>query len=515
MTPISANWTNLTTTPALTAVWVPPGGGTPWGITNEPDDNAYYYAGATEGWQLAPGAHLTDMALAENGDNGMIWGIDGDNTATNNIYTYLDGSWQQPVAGILTSIAVSLGGEVWGVNKTVAYHDGAVNVYRYLGGANAWMYIPGYLTDIALGTDGTVWGLNEGTIYKYDGELGQPWQTYTTGSPPSLTQIAVGGDNSVWGIDAGYNIWVLVEETGFEQVVGSAISISAGNVNNVWVVTPEGGVDMTSFPDVSLAVEIDDRPVYHARYTAPGAARAAIPGVRVPLQLAAEEWLDERFRSSQECARQRAGKRSPITSLGGVETAVEIAKLAWEIFKEGKPTWGGAHRTQSSMLNPSDSDWTHYVHAVRGRSETVTAKWKSFFGFTTATVKMQLAGTYHAAPQASGIMPGYYIPDIHFEFKETEVMWSYDLEGDAQISNVSNEGGTTIDDPVNPSATVAATLQLSGWLSSASKTFYFTATGESGFAVASSDVAASSNEDMHGDHISLSFVGATKTPGCP
>ena len=101
------------------------------------------------------------------------------------------------------------------------------------------------------------------------------------------------------------------------------------------------------------------------------------------------------------------------------------------------------------------------------------------------SIRMRLAGTYHAAPAGFGITPGYYIPDMHFLFEEVKAVWGFSLDGEAHISNISNTGGTTLDDPVNPMVTLSAGIRISSWIATASKTYYFTATGATGFAIAS------------------------------
>ena len=490
---INATWTQVSGASNITQIAVPRGRAALWGLAgNQQGANVYVLTGPTGQWELVtPGLHLTSIAV--HGD--FVWGVDATSAGTppnylSNIWMFMDGQWIQPIGGCLTAIAFAADGDIWGCNAIQPRTD-ACNTYRYVGGD--WVGVAGqYLTDVAVGTDGFVWGVDTSLnpdVYQYTGTLGSPWEVQSTGQT-FLQQIDIGVDNSAWGVDGSNNLYVLVEGQGFQQVSGSAVWVAASDVNNVYRVDTDGSLWRTGFPQLTLSLSVDDALVYEATYDAPtpsgqalgGAERALPSGPGVALEVTDERWIDPGLEKGQ--AQLREELRGPAaTPVGDVTTAeaIEIAKFAWQILKDGQPTWTGPHHTQSSVLSPQSSNWLLYGHAVPGATPTVTAQWKNGFGWVVGRAGLRLAGTYHATALSEFVSPGYYLPDVHFDFSESRASWGFHLGGDAQISSVSNLGGNTVADPVNPSVTLIATLQISSFLCHASKTFYFTATGRSGF----------------------------------
>src|SRR4051794_26492622 len=122
---LEPDWVQVTDTPSMVQIAVPPGLTTLWALSNEPNDNVYYLG--ANGWVLAPGQHLTYLAAVVDG---MVWGVDATQSpSVNNIFFYSDGRWIQPVHGYLTSISIGLDGDIWGVNGTQPETDSS-NIYR-------------------------------------------------------------------------------------------------------------------------------------------------------------------------------------------------------------------------------------------------------------------------------------------------------------------------------------------------------------------------------------------------
>lgn len=83
---------------------------------------------------------------------------------------------------------------------------------------------------------------------------------------------------------------------------------------------------------------------------------------------------------------------------------------------------------------------------------------------------------------SAAVSPGYYIPDIHFEFTTTEQAWGWSVDGSVLITSITNIGGTTTSDPVNPSLSVNVSLRLASRLVSSTDSYIFPITGKDGFA---------------------------------
>ena len=458
-----------------------------WGVCgNQSGDNVYRCDGAQ--WEAVPGVHLTAVAATAGG---RVWGVDGTNTSANNIYTYVESQWVQPLPGILTDICVTPDGVIWGVNGSQPRSSGS-NVYKFSGGL--WIGVPGYLTSVRATDGGHLWGLDSSiasgsNLFQYVGPVPDgPWQVYSTGTPVALTTLALGADHSLWGTDAANQIWGLVEDQGWQQVQGTAIAVAAGDFSSVVIVEPNGAACIGSFADQGeLEVLIDDVLVLRERYTSTVAGQATAWPRRTEMVCASSEWLDPEMERRQQAARDAFAAASTADhagTVGDVAGAIEVAKEIWEFLKDNKATWSGSHHVGTSVLNSADPNYLNYTHAKQGKTPTICYKYKNPFGITMGHVEMQLGGSYAARSQNAAVTPGFYIPDIHFEFSKIDVKWGVDASGEAVVTNLANNGGSTTQDPANPYCLVVATVCFATILRQRHRTFYFSAAGVEGFKLA-------------------------------
>lgn len=455
--------------------------------------NLYIYDGAA--WRLL-NAYVT--AIAED-RIGLAWGVNGEQitSVACNIYVFYRSAaspqWAAGIVGLLTSIAIGANSDVWGVNGKRLGQD---NVYRYIGGSNTWAVIPSSalkLTQIAAGgptpggapgVQSSVWAISTAAstgdnVYRYVGGDSAVWALVPG---VHLTQISVAADGSVVGIDASGAIWAFnFVGASWVRVSGNATAVAAGSDGLIWAISG-GVVKYAVLSEVRSSIEVDGHIVQIGVYGPRDATQLQGGSLSLaPLQLLREPWTDDSYRAQQQAnPPDEEHQRAPI--LGDtVSSVLEVSKFVWDILKDGRPTYSGPHVVQSSVLNPSDTNWIDYQSAVPGKSAPVTFRRKNAFGVTRVEFTMRLGGTYNARPGLANITPGYYIPEIHFEFSKTDQGWGVTVNGSAIITAVSNLGSNTTANPVNPYVTIIASLQASTILQSVSETFTFTATGKTGF----------------------------------
>jgi len=474
--------------------------------------NLYLFDGAD--WRLLD-AYVT--AVAED-RIGLAWGVNAAELSkvACNIYVFIRTPSSPQLAagsvGLLTSIAVGADSDVWGINDTELGGD---NVYRYIGGDTTWAIISSSaqkLTKIAAGgptpggapgVESSVWAISTATttddnVYRY---VGGDVVTWALVPGVNLTSISVAADGSVVGIDASESIWTYnFVGNRWVQVEGKASAVAAGSDGLIWAVSG-GTVQYAVLTESRSFIEVNDETVHVAVYGLRDASARQIGRslTRAPLQLLREHWVDDAYRAPPPG--RRSGDARTLTddvrtALGeiqaspeGIKTGagdpasnvIEVTKWVWDIVKDGRPTYSGPSVVQSSVLHPSDTNWVDYQAAVPGGSSMITFRRENFFGVTRVEFKMKLGGTYRAAGAVPAITPGYYIPEMHFEFAKTYQGWGVNVNGSAIVTAASNIGGTTTDNPVNPLVTVVASLQASTIVNSVSETFTFRAVGKTGF----------------------------------
>jgi hypothetical protein len=453
--------------------------------------NLYMFDGAD--WRLL-NAYVT--AIAED-RVGLAWGVNSAELAkvACDIYVFVrtpsSVQWAAGTVGLLTSIAVGADSDVWGINDTRLGED---NVYRYTGAGPTWAVISSSalkLTKIAAGgrtpggapgLESSVWAIStaEATgdnVYRYVGGDSVTWALVPG---VHLTSISVAGDGSVVGLDSSEKIWAYnFAGDRWVQIEGQATAVAAASHGLIWAVSG-GVVQYAALTEHRAVVEVDDTIVHTAVYGLRDASRQQLGSslIRAPLQVLREHWSEgyERARPAIDQGEQAASDPADA------QTVIEVTKWVWEIIKDGRPSYSGPHVVQSSVLHPSDANWIDYQAAVPGESSEVTFGLENIFGITLAEFTMKLGGTYRAAPAVATITPGYYIPEMHFEFSETYQAWGMTVNGSAIVTAASNIGGVTQNNPVNPLVTIIATLEGSTIINSVSETFNFTATGRTGFA---------------------------------
>jgi hypothetical protein len=498
----SIEWRNLAM-PALTATWntipAPPStaqisqiawsdDGTLWGIDDSVTyttsaQNLYAYTGGSNGAWQSIDAYVTAIGVQ---GGGIAWCVNT-NSSPSDVFVlsgYLSSAVTiTPVTQSLTSICVGHGGDVWGVDTTQPVTSNQ-NIFRYIGGDFGWQQIVGYLTSISAGGrtpggsseyDGSVWGLNtneaSNNVYRYVG-----------GSTPfvnvpgvSLTQISVAADGTVVGIDSTGNIWGYdFVGNQWTQIVGTATAIAAGSAGLIWIIS-SGAIQYALLSDFTLSFAVDSKEVYKAKCrmpTTPSTVVEARP-LRASLEVIEEHWLDSADQS-------KAISRHPVQK-DETSSALEVAKLVWQIVKEGTPTYSGPRSTQSSILNPADSNWIDYQNAILGSAPSVSYRLTNYFNVDVVDFVMKFAGSYNAQPALSSLTPGCYVPDMHFEFSKSHQSWGFKVNGYAVVSGISNLGGVTAQNPVNPYATISVVLEVATWFWLKSASFSFAVTGRSGF----------------------------------
>jgi hypothetical protein len=188
-----------------------------------------------------------------------------------------------------------------------------------------------------------------------------------------------------------------------------------------------------------------------------------------------EEWADPALLTLNQPPLQEA------PALRGADTGIAVAKLAWDIIKEGKVV-AKTSDAMSSVLSQDDKDPLHYEGARQASTGayTWTVRDSLIKSITYVRIKLRLEGSFGARPVAGSKAPaGQYLPDIYVNILGCDVNFPCSASGNANISNVSNVGRGTVD----PSLRVHAKLSAGWFAQHMGITVGFSAQGSRGFAL--------------------------------
>lgn len=148
-------------------------------------------------------------------------------------------SWKAiPETG--TDLAIAANGATWivGSNATA----GGFGVRRSFDGMKKWEDAPGGLSRIAISAGGQAWGINDkGVIFSYSAG----WQAMLG---KTAKDISVGADGSVWIIGdepvaGGFAIYRLAsDKSGWTKIDGGGVRIAVTPYGNPWVVNDAGDI---------------------------------------------------------------------------------------------------------------------------------------------------------------------------------------------------------------------------------------------------------------------------------
>jgi hypothetical protein len=224
---------------------------------------------------------------------------------------------------------------------------------------------------------------------------------------------------------------------------------------------------LTAQPGQKLAetLEVDDRgTVYSATHEV---------GDDLRLRTIEEHWADQALREIGV-----APLREP-PALRGAETGIAVAKLAWDIIKEGKVA-AKTTDAMSSVLSQADRDPLHYEAARAGVSGAYT--WtvcdSLIKSLKYVEIKLRVEGSYAARPVKGSPAPGgLYLPDVYVNILTCNVNFPCSASGSANISNIVNVGHGEVD----PALRVHAKLTAGWFAQHMGITVGFTAQGSRGF----------------------------------
>lgn len=170
----------------------------------------------------------------------------------------------------------------------------------------------------------------------------------------------------------------------------------------------------------------------------------------------------------------RSAEASGARPGGAAETALEVAKFAWDIIKDGKAqvTTDGAF---TSVLR-KDTTALDYGYAKRNETSIIhfkiTDAWiKSWVLIET---KFRGSASYDAVNPTFG---GKYLQNVQFDVESAYAQWGMYLNVSAQVSNVTNPA--SVENP-DPEIDVVARINA-GWLfQSFGRSAYFRAKGSQG-----------------------------------
>jgi hypothetical protein len=189
-----------------------------------------------------------------------------------------------------------------------------------------------------------------------------------------------------------------------------------------------------------------------------------------------EQWHDDVLQQTNEQL-----LKGESLELGSGSTAVEAAKLAWDIIKEGKAV-GKTADAKSAILSTADMDPLNYEGAREGKSGTYTwkvnDKVKVFGEINYVTIKLRVEGKYGAKPVKESKAPeGHYLPDVYVNVTHCTVNFPCSASGTANLSNPSNIGRGAVNAEVKVHAKLTA-----GWFAQHfGISIGFQATGTGGF----------------------------------
>lgn len=187
-----------------------------------------------------------------------------------------------------------------------------------------------------------------------------------------------------------------------------------------------------------------------------------------------ENWADPDLREISLAAPQE-----PPALRGAAEIGIAVAKLAWDIIKEGKVA-AKTTDAMSSVLAQADRDPLHYEGARRGVSGayTWTVRDSLVKSLKYVEIKLRVEGSYGARPAAGSPAPsGLYLPDIYVNILTCNVNFPCSASGSANISNIVNVGRGEVD----PSLRVHAKLTAGWFAQHMGITVGFTVQGSRGF----------------------------------
>jgi hypothetical protein len=120
----------------------------------------------------------------------------------------------------------------------------------------------------------------------------------------------------------------------------------------------------------------------------------------------------------------------------GADTIVNLAKAAWKVIEDGKPSIETTQSKGSAV--PQVSDWQQMEHTLGPMSARTT--WEmavnGFPSYVWSDCKLNLKWDYGATYRGGGA----FIPNVWVEVEEAYAGWSWHLDVDVRILDVTNFG---------------------------------------------------------------------------
>ena len=190
-------------------------------------------------------------------------------------------------------------------------------------------------------------------------------------------------------------------------------------------------------------------------------------------EVESEEFADSKFKAIQQEALNQGANPKAATEASGLD----IAKFAWEIIKDTKPTTV-ATGAFTSVLDSQDKDPLHYPYAKDYESKIYHLRYHNIFNMTLAEAKFRVMGTNRAQkPPDSEVPNGNYLPQVCFNFTQCQAAWTWGLNGSANVTGAANVGGP---DDINPQILVNAMINSSSILQSFNDSYTFKIQGAKG-----------------------------------
>lgn len=168
----------------------------------------------------------------------------------------------------------------------------------------------------------------------------------------------------------------------------------------------------------------------------------------------------------------KAAKSNPAVDAG--KLGLDVAKFAWEIIKDGRPTTS-AEGAYTSVLSVKDKSYENYEYAKNGSSAVVQQRISNIFDMTLTNAKFKIDGYYGSTSPSFG---GHWMPSIAFKVDEAFPAWTWNLNASAAITSAANLGSAAAPEP---EVQIVATIQANGLFQSFTDTYTFLANGRTGF----------------------------------
>lgn len=153
---------------------------------------------------------------------------------------------------------------------------------------------------------------------------------------------------------------------------------------------------------------------------------------------------------------------------------LKVAKFAWEIIKDNRPTTT-AEGAYTSVLSIKDDSYENYGYSTPGSSSVIDFHLENLYNFTIIQAKFKVEGYYKAANPK---VPGYWMPSIAFKVDEAYAAFTFNVNAGAAITSAANMASPSAPEP---EIQIVAKVTGSGLFQSYVKSYTFYANGRTGF----------------------------------